>query len=47
MIRDHLVVGLLDANILEQLQLEADLKLEDAFERARNSEAVKSQQITV
>ena len=30
MIRDRLVVGLLDANLSEKLQLEANLKLEDA-----------------
>ena len=30
MIRDNLVVGLLDANLSEKLQLEAGLKLEDA-----------------
>ena len=44
-IRDHLVVGLLDANLSKQLQLEADLKLEDAIAGAHNSEAVNSQQI--
>ena len=47
MIRDRLVVGLLDANLAEKLQLESDLKLEDAVKRARNSEAVKGQQQTV
>ena len=47
MIRDRLVVGLLDANLAEKLQLESDLKLADAAARARNSETVKSQQSTV
>ena len=47
MIRDSLVVGLLDANLSERLQLEADLKLEDVIARARNSEVVKGQQATV
>lgn len=47
MIRDRLVVGLLDANLAEKLQLEPDLKLADAVARARNSETVKSQQSTV
>ena len=47
MIRDRLVVGLLDANLSEKLQLEADLKLESAVARARNNEAVKSQQPTI
>ena len=41
------MVGLLDANLSERLQLRADLKLEDAVARARNNEAVKSQQPTV
>ena len=47
MIRDRLVVGLLNGKLLERLQLEAYLKLEDVKARAHNSKAVKSQQITV
>ena len=47
MIRDRLVVGLRDANLAEKMQLDSDLKLEDAIKRARNSEAVKGQQSTV
>ena len=47
MIRDRLVVGLLDANLSEKLQLETGLKLEDAVARAPNKGAVKSQQPTV
>ena len=47
MIRDRLVVGLHDAALAEKLQLESELKLEDAVKRARNSEAVKGQQSTV
>ena len=42
MIRDRLVVGLLDANLSEKLQLEADLKLADAIAWAHNSQTVKS-----
>ena len=47
MIRDCLVVGLLDANLAEKLPLKADLELADAIAWARNSEMVKSQQSTV
>lgn len=47
MIRDRFVVGLLDANLSEKLQMESDLKLRGAVDKARNSEAVKSQQPTV
>ena len=47
MIQDRLVVGLLDPNLSERLQLESDLKLVDAVQKARNSETVKSQQTTV
>ena len=47
MIRDHPVIGLLDANLVERLQLEADLKLVEAIPLARNSETVKSQQPTL
>ena len=37
---DCLVAGLLDASLLERLQLEPDLMLQDAIKRARNSAAV-------
>ena len=47
MIRDRLVVGLLDGNLSERLQLKPDLTLVDAVKRPRNSEAVKAQQVTV
>ena len=47
MIRDRLNVELLDANLSEKLQLEPDLKLEDAIARASNSEVVKAQKFTV
>ena len=46
MIRDRLVVGLIDPNLLERLQLESDLKLVDAVQKARNSKTVKSHQAT-
>lgn len=44
LIRDRLVVGLLDRSLSEKLQLDADLTLDKAVNTARNSEAVKSQQ---
>ena len=47
MIRDHLNVRLLDANASEKLQLEPDLKLEDAIAQASNNEVVKPQKFTV
>lgn len=47
MIRDRLVVGLLDAGLSEKLQLDADLTLEKAITKIRNAEAVKSQQSIV
>ena len=47
MIRDHQVVGLLDAHLSELLQLEADLKLEDGITQEHISEVVKGQQATV
>ena len=47
MIRDRLVVGLLDAKLSETLQLESSLTLAKAVKQARNSEAVRSQQATV
>ncbi|XP_056000230.1 uncharacterized protein K02A2.6-like [Ostrea edulis] len=42
-IRDRIVLGILDRELSEKLQLTADLKLEGAIERARQSEMVKSQ----
>ena len=47
MIIDRLVVRLLNANLWERLQLEANLKLADAIPRAHNTASVKSQQSTV
>ena len=44
MIRDRLVVGLRDAKLSEKLQLDADLTLEIALTKARQSEAVHQQQ---
>ena len=44
MIRDRLVVGLRDAKLSEKLQLDADLTLETALTKARQSEAVHQQQ---
>lgn len=42
-IRDKLVIGLLDKELSEKLQLQSDLKLDTAITMARNSEMVKSQ----
>ncbi|XP_048756258.2 uncharacterized protein LOC125667020 [Ostrea edulis] len=42
-IRDRIVLGILVRGLSEKLQLTADLKLEGAIERARQSEMVKSQ----
>ena len=49
MIRDRggLVVGLLDHDLSERLQLESDLNLVDTVQKARNSNTFKSQQATV
>ncbi|KAK8775064.1 hypothetical protein V5799_010403 [Amblyomma americanum] len=44
LIRDHLVIGLIDINLSEKLQLNAELALERAILTARNSETVKLQQ---
>ena len=41
MIRDCLVVGLLDATLSEKLQLDPDLTLEKAIAKVRNAETVK------
>lgn len=43
LIRDRLVVGLLDTALSEKLQLDSALTLETAVAAARNSEAVKQQ----
>ena len=44
MIRDRIVVGLLDAKLSEKLQLNPELTLPKAVNQARQSEAVKKQQ---
>ena len=44
MIRDRLVVGIQDAALSQQLQLDADLTLEKAKKRTRQREAVAEQQ---
>ncbi len=44
MVRDRLVVGLRDKRLSEQLQLDPELTLEKAINRARQSEQVKKQQ---
>ena len=44
MIRDRLVVGPRDAKLSEQLQLDAELTLEKAVIKVRQSESVKKQQ---
>lgn len=41
MIRDRIVVGLLDAKLTEKLQLDPELTLPKAVNQARQSEAVK------
>ena len=41
MIRDRLVVGLADVTLSERLQMDSDLTLLRAVEKARNSELVK------
>ena len=47
MIRDRLVVGLLDARLSEKLQLKDSLTLDTAVKEARQTEAVKGQQATI
>ena len=47
MIRDRLVVGLADVALSECLQMDPDLTLQRAVEKARNSELVKKQQGTI
>ena len=44
MIRDRIVIGLLDAKLSEKLQLDPELTLPKAINQARQSEAVKKQQ---
>ena len=44
MIRDRIVVGLLNAKLAEKLQLQADLMLVKAVNEARQSKQVKKQQ---
>ena len=45
LIRDRLVVGSRDTRLAERLQLDAELTLEKTMTQARQSEAVKKQQI--
>ncbi len=44
LIRDRIVVGIRDAKLSERLQLDADLTLEKAITKVRQSAAVKTQQ---
>ena len=46
-IRDHIVVGIRDRPISEQLQLDAELTLEKAKKRVRQCEAIQEQQVTL
>ena len=47
MVRDRIVVGVLDGTLSEKLQLDPELTVDKAVTRARQSEAVKKQQATV
>ena len=47
MIRDRIIVGLQDAALSEKLQLEANLSLELAIAKVRQSKLIKQQQPTV
>lgn len=47
LVRDKIVVGIKDSELAEKLQLEADLTLEQAVTKARQSESVKKQQDVV
>ncbi|XP_056001795.1 uncharacterized protein LOC125656292 [Ostrea edulis] len=47
MIRDRIVVGIRDSKLSEKLQLNPDLKLEDAINQARQRGAVQKQQAIV
>ena len=44
---DRIVVGIQDAALSEKLQLEADLSIESAIAKVRQSELIKQQQPTV
>ena len=45
-IRDRIVIGLVDMEMSQKLQLESDLTLEKAINMARQSELVKAQSLT-
>ncbi len=47
LIRDRLVVGLLDKGLSEHMQLDAELTLDKAVRMARQSEEVKKQQVSL
>ncbi|KAG7456363.1 hypothetical protein JOB18_035729 [Solea senegalensis] len=47
LIRDRLVVGLLDKGLSERMQLDAELTLDKAVRMARQSEEVKEQQVSL
>ena len=47
LIRDRIVVGLLDKKLSEKLQMDSELTLEKAVTIAKQSEAVKQQQSTL
>ena len=47
MIRDRIVVGILNSKLSRKLQLERDLKLADAVSQARQDETVRQQQAAV
>ena len=47
MIRDRIVVGILNSKLSQKLQLERDLKLADAVSQARWDETVRQQQAAV
>ena len=42
-LRDQLVIGLKDNDILEKMQLQSDLTLDEAVQMAKQSELVRSQ----
>ena len=44
-IRDSIVIGLLDKQVSQQLQMESSLTLTNAIEKARHAELVKSQNV--
>ena len=47
MIRDKIVVGLVDEQLSEKLQLDHNLTLKRAVDQARQKEAVRKQQAVV